>query len=190
MKEEDLTINEFKRLIPRVKCISLFHYNLFNEAKLAEICKVSRLELESPGEMESIGDANLVWYVNDRGERVWWDTPGARNMVLGSLARQYAKAPSGMDEKLRGMVDSIRGGVAGNIELICVRDTSLGVTVLVDGVYRGLALYYMYLTEPETLKGLMAPSSIIRVVTLRTPAGAMLFPCDFVNICKKAGTAD
>ena len=184
MKDYPLSIEEFKRFIPRVKCINLFHYNLFNSPKLSEVCTVTASELESAGELEGISEAALVWYVNNEGARVMWDAPDARNITLGSLARQYRDDPSGMDGKLKEMVDSLCQGLKKNIEMICVHDTTLGANVLVDGVYRGLALYYMFITEPETIGNLIGSAFSIQIVTLSSPAASVLFPCDFVNICR------
>lgn len=184
MKEDTLSVEEFKRLIPRVKCINLFHYDLFNSSKLDEICNVTSNEIESLEEMETLNDANLVWYENSDGRRVMWDAPGARNMVLGSLVRNYIEDPSTIDEKLSKLVDSLKRGLEKNIEIICIYDSSLGYEVVVDGVYRGLALYYLYLTEPGVIEGLLSSRFKVRIVTLRSPAGALLFPCDFVNICR------
>jgi len=184
MKETVISIEDFKRFIPRVKCISLFHYNLMNTCKLSEICTVTQSELESPDEIETLAQMNLVWYVDPEGARVMWDAPGARNILLGDLARQYGLDPSGLDGKLRETVDSIRQGLKKNIELICVWDSSLEARVLVDGVYRGLALYYIYITEPGILQSLMDSNFSISTVTLSSPAGSMLFPCDFINICR------
>jgi hypothetical protein len=184
MKDNALSIEEFKRFIPRVKCINLFHYNLFNSPKLSEVCTVTASKLESADELERLSDTALVWYVNNDGVRIMWDSPGAINIVLASLARQYASEPSEMDTKLAETVESIRQGLKKNIELICVYDTTLGANVLVDGVYRGLALYYLFITEPETIENLMESAFSIQIVTLNSPAASMLFPCDFINICR------
>jgi len=185
MKESTLSVEEFKRLIPRVKCISLFHYNLLNSSKLKEICTTTRRKLESARELDSIKDVNLVWYVDGEGNRVMWDQPGSRNIILGALAADYITEPSQMDDKLRSTVDSLRGGLKNNIEIICVHDSTLDATVLVDGVYRAIALYYLYLAEPGLIDSMLNSSFSIETVTLSSPAGALLFPCDFVNICRE-----
>jgi len=184
MRESTLSVEEFKRVIPRVKCISLFHYNLFNSSKLKEICTITRSELESAAEVETIKDLNLVWYVDIEGNRVMWDQPGASNIILGNLAADYFTEPFLMDDKLRSTVESLRGGLKNNVELLCVHDSTLGATVLVDGVYRAIALYYLYLAEPGLIDSILNSSFNIETVTLNSPAGALLFPCDFVNICR------
>lgn len=184
MKQSNLSIEDFKRFIPRVKCINLFHYNLLGPRKLSEVCNVIAKEFESVEEMENLSDTNLVWYVNGEGSRVMWDAPGATNISLSGLARQYIDNPSIMDEKLVETLDSLKQGLKKNIELICVYDSSLGADVLVDGVYRGLALYCLYLTEPAMLSDMMDSAFAISMVTLSSPAGSLLFPCDFINICR------
>jgi len=190
MKEYALSVEEFKRLIPRVKCINLFHYNLFNSSKLCEICTVISHEIESVEDMESLNDANLVWYAGRDGERVMWDAPGASNIVLGSLARNYTEEPSLMDEKLGRTVASLRQGLEKHVEIICVYDSTLGALVVVDGVYRGIALYYLYLTDPRAMENILSSRFRVRIVTLRSTAGALLFPCDFVNICRGKSLPD
>lgn len=184
MKKSALSIEEFKRLIPRVKCINLFHYNLLNTAKLSEVCKVARHCLETPQEINALKDIYLVWYATDTEHRIMWDTPGARNMVLGELAQLYVDQPSYMDDKFKEIVQALKDGKGNAVELIAVHDTVLNATVLVDGVYRALALYYIHLTDPATLQALCESSLSLCTITLTSPAGSLIFPCDFVNLSR------
>lgn len=184
MREQDLTIDDFKRLVSRVKCINLFHYNLFNTSKLEELCKVISMTPETDADLDLMDMAMLVWYVDASDKRVWWDAPGATNMNLGQLVRHYVRQPAEIDDKLKKMIDSMRDGLSSNVELICVSDTTLEATILADGVYRALALYYLHLTEPDTIVRLLNSDYSIRIFKLSSPAGALLFPCDFVNICR------
>jgi hypothetical protein len=59
--------------------------------------------------------------------------------------------------------------------------------VIVDGIYRAVALYYLYLTEQETVGRLLSSRHKISCVAFESPAGALLFPCDFVNITRDHG---
>lgn len=184
MIEHIISLDDFKRYVPRVKCISLFHYNLINAAKLRELCTVRVSEPERMDDLAALRDMLLVWYRDEKGEPVYWDSRGARNIVLGELAAEYAGHPERMNEKMQDVVRALRGGSLCGAEIICVHDTILDKTVIVDGVYRAVALYYLYLTDKETMAKLATGGCHISCITLESPAGSLLFPCDFINLSR------
>jgi len=189
MKEQIMSVDDFKRYVPRVKCISLFHYNLINAAKLRELCTVRVREPESVDDLAALRDMLLVWYRDEKGEPVYWDSRGARNIALADLAAEYAGNPELMNEKMRDIVRAIREGALCGAEIICVHDTILDKTMVVDGVYRAVALYYLYLTDRPALDKLAESGCHISCITLESPAGSLLFPCDFINISRDARPA-
>lgn len=186
MREQTMSVDDFKRYVPRVKCISLFHYNLINQGKLRELCQVRVRDAESAEDIADLRDMLLVWYRDDKGEPVYWDSRGARNISLGELAAEYAERPERMNEKMRDVSRALREGTLCGAEIICVHDTILGSTVVVDGVYRSVALYHLYLTDKPALAGLIEKGCNVSCITLESAAGSLLFPCDFINICRDA----
>lgn len=188
MKTTSLTVEEFKKYIPRVKCINLFHYNLINTAKLAEVSKVSKVEFEKPEDLEQLKTDKLVWYVNDLNERVYWNEVKARNLTLHEEAASYLN--KAMNQKLSQTVKSLRDGLTMDVEIVSIHDSTYNERVIVDGIYRAVALYYLYLTERETVEKLLQSVHRIYSVIFHSPAGALLFPCDFINIARDHGKGE
>ncbi|MEJ2254476.1 MAG: hypothetical protein P8Y75_08940 [Nitrospirota bacterium] len=185
MKKHFLSVEDFKRYIPRVKCINLFHYNLIGTPKLEEVSRVEKLRYEEPAELESLQDDKLAWYVNDRDEPVSWNAEHARNLAVGEQASRLLARPEAMEGHIRDMVDSLRGGLTNTLELVSVYDTILRERVIVDGMVRVVALLYLYRAEPETVQRLFRSEYEICSVVYTSPAGSLLFPCDFINILRE-----
>jgi hypothetical protein len=188
MKTTDITIESFKKYVGRVKCITLLHYKDVNDMKLKEIARALKSRLEDPDEVKGIGMEKLVWYVDNKGERVFWNQRNARNLTVEEQAGIYAK--SGLDDRMSHMLDSLRQGLTMDVEIINIHDTLINETVIVDGVLRAVALYYLYANEKNTLKKLLKSKHSIYLIDLISPAAALLFPYDFLNICRdlKPGT--
>jgi hypothetical protein len=188
LKKQLISVEDFKRYIPRLRCINLFHYNFLNSSKLKEISSIERVDFESVEDFENLRDDMLVWYVNDRGEPAYWNSENARNLRLEEQAARCLN--DGMDEAMRGLVDSLRGGLTNHVEIISVYDTLLKKRVIVDGVKRAVALYYLYLTDRDVLSALLGSRYQVSCVIFSSPAGSLIFPCDFVNICRDMPAGD
>jgi hypothetical protein len=182
VRTTDLSIHDFTLYVSRVRCITLLHYHVISPMKLEEVSAVRRLDLDSPGEFDTLGDARLVWYRNEGGERVFWNDRGAVPYTLRELVATYANEP--MDESVRQMVEGFREGFRNGIEIVTVRDTILGERIVVDGVKRAAALYFLLKNEPETLARIWQSPHQVSIIDFASPAASMLFPCDFINICR------
>jgi hypothetical protein len=185
MKTSDITIENFKKYIARVKCITMLHYRDINDMKLKEVGRARKTELEAPEEIGGIRGDKLVWYMNDSGERVYWNERMARNITVEEQAAHYGNA--GLEDKIKSLLESLRQGLDMDIEIISVYDTILREKVIVDGVCRAVALYYLFLNEKEALGKLFKSRHRIYLIDLVSPAGALLFPYDFLNICRDYG---
>ncbi len=189
MTKTIISIEDFKKYMARVRCINLLHYKLIPLSKLREIGQVERSELDAMEDFALLRNYKTVWYENDKHERVSWDAHNARNLSVEELVGSHADSP--MKTEMTEVINEFRDGLNRDIEIVSISDMLLGETVIVEGGRRAAALYYLYNHDQEAInKILESPYKILNIIFL-SPAASLLFPCDFVNICrdvKKSGT--
>ncbi len=189
MTKTIISIEDFKKYMARVRCINLLHYKLIPLSKLREIGQVERSELDAMEDFALLRNYKTVWYENDKYERVSWDAHNARNLSVEELVGSHADSP--MKTEMTEVINEFRGGLNRDIDIVSISDMLLGETVIVEGGRRAAALYYLYNHDQEAInKILESPYKILNIIFL-SPAASLLFPCDFVNICrdvKKSGT--
>jgi hypothetical protein len=189
VKKNIISFEDFKKYMARVRCINLLHYKLISISKLKEIGQIERLELDAPEDFALLKNYKTVWYENNEHERVSWDASNARNLSVEELVGSHANIP--MKTEMTEAINELRSGLSRDIEIVSISDTIISETVIVEGGRRAAALYHLYDHEKEAMnKILESPYGIFNIV-FSSPAASLLFPCDFVNICrdvKKPGT--
>jgi hypothetical protein len=189
VKKSIISIEDFKKYMSRVRCINLLHYKLIPLSKLREIGHVERLDLDAMEDFALLRNHKTVWYENDKHEQVSWDAHNAGNVSVEELVGSHANIP--MKTEMTEAINELRGGLNRDIEIVSISDTIIGETVIVEGGRRAAALYYLYDHDQEALNKILNSSYKILNIVFLSPAASLLFPCDFVNICrdvKQSGT--
>ncbi len=188
MRKTTISIEDFKKYMVRVRCINLFHFKLIALPKLSEIGQIERRELDAVDDFALFENNKTVWYENEDHDLVSWDVSRARNLSVKELVNVRADSPVRI--AMTDTIDELRDGLTRYIEIVSISDTTLGETVIVEGGRRAAALYYLYDQEKEAIhKILSSPYTVINIV-FSSPAAALLFPCDFINIFRDVKMSD
>lgn len=175
---EKITINEFKKLIPTIKCKHIL--TELSNKKIKEICDFSLKEITKIDDIKKLGKCKVVWYKDSRKNCVGWDTPKAINLNVEeeSLIYQYKYKLNGVGD----LLNKIKKGLNADIKIIIVHDISSNTKMVVEGVHRSFVLYHLYLYRKKLLTGLLKSKYSIKIITIKTKVGSQLFPYDFINI--------
>jgi len=179
MKIEYITFDEFK---PYIQLITVWHLlSMLPHLKIKDFVKIQKIKLETFEDFILLKNAKLVWYENATAEKVNWDAEDAQNIKLED------EAVSPANENITDLIQSFKvQGLTKDIEIISVTDSRLKEEVIVDGVKRGVALYHIFLNNPEVINSLIAsPNFSIYLINFQSPAASIFFPCDFLNFYRE-----
>jgi hypothetical protein len=182
MKKTILPINELRKYLARVKCLNLLHFHNINDKKLNELGNLEKIKLESSKEIEFLEDVRLVSYKDSKDHIVEWNALGAVNMIFKEQMVYWKEY--GISEKMYLLIQSFREGLRRDVEILSIEDSILNHRIILDGAHMAMALYYLYLNEREIFKSFFRSLHNIYVINFVSPAGSLLFPYDFLNICR------
>jgi len=182
---KNLTIDEFNsEHLNDIKVMHSFGFFQDNPG-MHQLLKIQKIKLKNIDDFKKLGESKIVWYRDKKNNlRTEWDNPDARNIVLKD--ESSARLDDQKDFKVMEMVNSLKtNGLTKKINIIVAHDETLKENVIVDGVHRAVALFYLLLNHQSNLKELLESDFGIYLITLRSPNIGKYFPADFLHIHRK-----
>jgi hypothetical protein len=157
--------------------------NLFSklsEEKFKEFSfEIKKVLLGEKNDLEKIGELKLVRYKDQKNCLCSWENEGAENL---KLLEDYQLLVDNNDENVGDLIKSLRNGLTGNIEIIVAVDGLSNEKIIVDGIHRIVALFYLLFNDHEAISKIFESEYKIYIIEIKSRNMRSLFPCDFVNI--------
>ena len=173
-----ITINEFKKFIPSIRCKHIL--TELPVEKIDETCKFFLKKITKTNEIKILSECKIVWYKDNNNNNVSWNTPEAINLNIKEEATIYQNEYK--SNGVKTLLDKIRKELHGEINIIIVHDVLSNTKMIVEGVHRSIVLYHLYLYERKRLNELLKSKYSINIIIVKTKIGSQLFPYDFINI--------
>jgi len=196
----DISIEEYCKIFDSgVRCLSLlnldrgiFDTNSRRIEKLKAIGTARKMRINKTSDLEVLSSSKLPWYKDSSNKRVEWSDIDCIKLKIKERAEIFMLNQMGNkmteyldsieDEEIEKWVENLKNGLTGNIPIISINDLSIKQRLILDGVHRFVALYYLYLENEETLSKLLDSDYGIFFIEFESPVGGVFCPWDFMNI--------
>jgi hypothetical protein len=149
------------------------------------VCNVYALTKIS--DFEKLTQCYLPWYKPNSENQRGYNVKGSTNYRFDHYIAGFARGEEKVLEKdkIADYIQSYRRGWQEPIEIVIAHDTSINISLIVDGTHRSLALYYLYLIDNEILRKVMISSASINICILKSRKCRTLFSYDFQKLHRR-----
>lgn len=147
-------------------------------------CEKTKL---TPENVAELSDWSLVWYtVNSKGE-TGCDKEESNNYTVADFVNHYSlgklnlPAYSDRINQLECIIEKLRCGLNQPITITVAYDNELNKNLVIDGVKRTIALYYLKLTDSKLLEKIISEYPVY-ILKFSSNICHKVFPCDFQKL--------
>jgi hypothetical protein len=158
---------------------------------LASLGTCERISIHTVRGIEILSEWFLVWYtLNSEGE-TGFDKTGSNNYTVAGFVDDYLSGqlnvPAYKDNisQLERKIEELKGGLTQPITITVASHNKLKKNLVVDGVKRTIALYYLKLTDSKSLEMLLSSNFSIDVLKFTSNRCHEVFPYDFQKLMKE-----
>jgi len=196
----NITIEEYCKIFdPGVRCLNLINLGvgIFDTdsrriEKLNAIGTARKMRINKTSDFEVLSSSKLPWYKNSSNKRVEWSDIDCINLTIKERAERFRDNQMGNkieedldsleDDEIEKWVDNLKNGLTDNIYIISIKDLLIKQRLILDGVHRFVALYYLCLENEESLLKLLDSDYGIFFIEFESRVGGFFCPCDFMNL--------
>jgi hypothetical protein len=147
-------------------------------------CEKRKLTFENVLDLKEL---YLVWYTLNSNGETGWDKKGSNNYTVADFVNDYHLGKLNVASyrhricQLEGVIKKLRRGLNQPITITVGYHSKLKKNLVVDGVKRSIALYYLKLTDSELLEKIMSeyPVYILKFISEKCDK---IFPKDFQKL--------
>jgi hypothetical protein len=138
------------------------------------------MRITTTSDFEDLSSSKLPWYKDSSNKLVEWHDVECINLTVKEAAERFRD--NQMGNKIKEHVDNLKIGLTCDIYIISINDLSIKQRLILDGVHRFVALYYLYLENEESLLKLLDSYYGIFLIEFESRVGGVFCPCDFMNL--------
>ena len=184
----NISIEEYCKIFDSgVRCLNLLNLDrgIFDTdsgriEKLKAIGTARKMRITTTSDFDDLSSSKLPWYKNSSNKRVEWSDIDCINLTIKEAAERFRD--NQMGNKIKEHVDNLKIGLTSDIFIISINDLSIKQRLILDGVHRFVALYYLYLENEESLLKLLDSDYGIFLIEFESRVGGFFCPCDFMNL--------
>lgn len=145
------------------------------EQKVGQLFKFSKTRLSTLQDLQQLGSIPLPRYKDSKGKPCDWSNQTAQHLTGKEDLDLLLDRP-----KTRPLIKSL---IEPNEEIVIIvaKDNVLGEEVVVDGLHRTAALYYLVTNQPAAAKAILGSKNGVHILSMESNAASVVFGSDFIR---------